>query len=405
MQTLLMLVSPVSSFIVSLRFYKSSISMFFILVFSYYFGSHFWMGNDATVHYMSMLSYFVGHDLSEILSNPAVMIDSSEPYVITLKYVLSRFTSSPTVFGGVIASLYALILLHFLSQFSKFYKHSTSTICCLFLVTTLFIVEFTWYQGVRFWPGVLFFAGFYLRYLNTRKWIFFAISLLCPLFHFALYALDAAVLFSFLLKKSGKTITLAFIIISFVVKTLSIDFIPILLKSIPVLGDILSSALTSQRLREDLLQTMENIRENGNVVYMHRSDILAIFGLLIWGYFSTQHVKYDKLYLPLIYLAASLLIFANFEYVDITFYDRFYKIANLIFYTFLTVTAYQNYHLIRRHSVVMIILILLPLCFALATDIVTFRDYLFKPELWFGNFFIDWSGGMDEDILRYHWFV
>ena len=72
------------------------------------------------------------------------------------------------------------------------------------------------------------------------------------------------------------------------------------------------------------------------------------------------------------------------------------KITALMFYCFLFITACQNYEKIKGVSLILMILTSIPLSFEILTQVVEMREHLFYSELWFGNFFIKWTGGMTD---------
>ena len=96
------------------------------------------------------------------------------------------------------------------------------------------------------------------------------------------------------------------------------------------------------------------------------------------------------------FFALTIYTVVNFAFAELIFFDRFLKLAVLLFYSFLFITAYQNYDKIKGVSLIIMILSFIPMLFEILTPIVEMREHLFYKELWFGNFFIDWSGGMTD---------
>ena len=161
-QALLMLLSPITSFLVAIRFYKSTISQIFMLVFVFYFGMLMGFGNDLSNHYNHMQLYFTGKSIGEILKNPMIYSIGHDYYHVLIKIIISRFTSSPAIFSGVIATVYAFMFLLFFREFSRFYKNFMPVSCGLILLAMIMVAQFYLYQGVRFWTGAFFFAAFFI---------------------------------------------------------------------------------------------------------------------------------------------------------------------------------------------------------------------------------------------------
>ena len=92
LQLLLMLISPITSFIVCLRFYKSTISQIFMIVFAFYFGMLMEVGNDLANHYNNMQLYYAGKSISEILRNPLIYGMGHDYFHVAVKIFVSRFS-------------------------------------------------------------------------------------------------------------------------------------------------------------------------------------------------------------------------------------------------------------------------------------------------------------------------
>ena len=90
LQSLVMLVSPITSFLIALRFYKSTVSQIFMLVFAFYFGMHFYLAWDISKHYVNMRMFYCDKSLTEILNNPFAISDGLDFYHVALKYIISR---------------------------------------------------------------------------------------------------------------------------------------------------------------------------------------------------------------------------------------------------------------------------------------------------------------------------
>ena len=393
LQILLMLVSPLASFLVAVRYYKSGISQIFLLIFAFYFGMHFYLANDITYHYIRMRMYYCDKTWLQILTNPDALGNGLDYYHIVLKYLISRFSRSREVFAGINCILYSGMFLFFFNQFREFYKKFLPVSCGMLLLCVVFTVEFYWYQGVRFWIGVFYFAGFYLRFFNTGKKRYLLLSAGCVFFHYTLVNLLVILVVNWILSKMWVWIRVILLGVSFIYRVLSVDFMGWIIKHIPGLD---LGARTVSYIHEDMQNRIERLRENANLFYSYRSEFMILFGVMILMIFWNRKVKFSSKYLPIFFFAMTIYTVVNFAYAELIFYDRFAKIGVLLLYTFLFITAYQNYEKIKGVSLIIMMLTFIPMLYALLTPIVEMRSYLMQKELWFGNFFIDWSGGMTD---------
>ncbi|MBR1881927.1 MAG: hypothetical protein IJ808_02760 [Muribaculaceae bacterium] len=398
LQSLLFIVSPICSFAVSLRFYRNAISQLFMILFAYYFGYYCGFVFDLMTHYRDIKLIYYGRTLTEILNDPRAYFLGQDFFHIAIKYAVSRFSDSAQVFGGVVAACYASVFLFFFRQFSRYYKDKLPLLCGVLLLCVVCVVEYYWYQGVRFWTGLFFFAGCYIRFVNTRKTIYFILSLLCPVFHYSLYTLVAAAIVNQLLMLFHPFFRYLFLGFSLFIRTLGLDFVPFILKKFSWLG-FMNISLTDIRIRENVVRHMSEYRASASFTYLHRNDVLLAFGLIIMGFFYRNKLTVKSSGVAILfYMALTLFTFANIGYTDMTFYDRFYKAAVLLLYSYIFISAATNYDKISKNSLFLSIIALAPLVFALATAIVAQRDFLFHKELLLGNLFLDWDGNASNYV-------
>lgn len=390
-----MVFSPLTSFLLSLRFYKSAVSQFFMIVFAFYFGSHIGLGWDLSHHYVDMREYYFNRSVSEILNNPLIYVAGPDYFHVALKIVLSRFHANPALFGGVMASIYAALFLNFFREFRSYYLKKMPVLCGLFLLCVVFIVQYYWYYGVRYYPGFFFFAGFYMRYVNTHKYRYILISFLCVLFHFALSILPIAVLANWLLKKIGSWSRILLLSTSLIYRTVAEDFVPLLIKYFPNLP-FLRISVTNTNIRREVLDRMIDIRTSGNYFYLYRDTLILVFGFFILIYLWYKKADFRSKFTVLFGLFLTLFSFANFGYADLTFSDRVLKISLVFFYAFLFTVVYDNYHLFVAKRLTILILVLIPLLYSIVSQLVEQREYLFHLDLILGNFFTDWHGGLTD---------
>ncbi len=389
-QLFLMLVSPLASFIAALRFYKNPISQLFMLLFACYFGLRFYCSDDLIMHYKNMRMYYTGKSLSEILNNPAALMAAKDYYHVFLKYLISRISNSREFFCAVNCFLYSSVFLFFFNQFRRFYKNFLPVSCGILLLCVVFTVEFAWYQGVRFWIGAFYFAGFYLKYKNTEDIKYLLLSSLCVFFHYTFINLLLILVVNWVLSKFWVWFRVILLGISFIIRSLNIDFMKWIIKNVPELD---LGSRTVGYIHESMQRSIAEYRAHANIFYAYRSDLMLIFALLILMVFVNRRVKFDPKYLQIFFFAMTIYTFVNFGYAELILYERFFKIGILFLYSFIFITAFQNYDKIKGVSLIIMILAFVPMFYAMLTPIIEYREYIFESDLWFGNFFSDWNGG------------
>lgn len=401
LQTFLMLVSPICSFVVSLRFYKNELTQIFFIVFAFYFGFFCGHFHDLDVHYYEFMQYYVGHSLLDILNNPLTFSHGHEPYHFILKYIVSRFTTSSQVFGGVACASYYFFFLFFFRQFKSFYQKPMMLSVAMCLGIICLVVEFWWYSNIRFWAGGYFLAGMYMKYVNTEKRRYLVLALLAPLFHFSLVTADLALILNFILNYLGKFVRFGLLVLSLFVRSLNIDFVPLLLKYVPWANENLAMGVVNKTTRKSVLSYMQSYRQEGNIVYNLRPYIILLLGLMVLGILRFAKARFDKRYSPLFFMFLTLFSVANFGYADMYFYNRFSLMSFLFLWMYVFVVMYSNAALMRRNNLLLVIILILPLIYFFITPITQFRSYILQPELFFGNFFMDWDGNaLDIDYHR-----
>ena len=394
-QSLLILLSPIVSFVVAIKFYKQGISQIFMIIFAFYFGMHFYIGDDLTNHYINMRMFYSGKSWNEIISNPLVFGIGHDYYHILMKYLISRFTNSKIIFAGINALIYAAIFINFFREFRYYYKNFMPVMCGILLLCVIFTVQFYWYGGVRFWFGAFFFAGFYLRYLNTEKRRYLLISFLCVLFHFSLITLPLVWIANWALSKLWVGVRVILLTISLLFRFIHFDFVPLLVKYVPG-AEVMGLSRIDQRIHEDLLRYNAEIRNSGNMVYLHRNEVLLFFLGILLLLFWSRKVTVTKKNMSIFFYSLTIFTLVNFGYTELIFYDRFLKMCVLLIYTFLFMVSYENYEKLKGVSLIIMMISAVPMLFAILTPLVEMRRHLYSPELLFGNFFIDWTGGISS---------
>lgn len=402
LQCIVMLISPITSLFVSIRFYKSEISQLFFIIFAFFFGYHIGFVYDLMNHYDDMMNLYVNRNVADIISDERIFLLGEDYFHVLFKLVVSRISTTTQFFGGAACAVYAAFFIFFFRQLKVFYNNNKLTlVSALLLFAVTFIIEYYWYQGLRFRTGVFYFAAVYLKYVNTNNKLYLIPLLITPLFHFSLIMLVAVVVLDYILHFTGIASRIILFVGSIIIHFQNIDFVPLMLKYIPLTRN-LGIAITDERIRNNVRHRMAMMRESGNFFYRHRNDILLFLGIIILFYLWKYKAHKDRRYGVLFTYALTMFTVANFGYGDLTFYDRFYQVAILFFYTYLFAMSFIHADRIN-HKVYLISIFVLPaVLYAAATQIVEQRQYLFHLDLIFGNFFTNWDGNVQQGI-DYGW--
>ncbi len=405
-QCLLTLVSPILSLAMSLKFYKSAISQLFFVVFAFYFGyfCHFFF--DESYHYKEFMNYYVGFSFSEIMQNPLVFVHGHDYFHVLVKFIVSRFTESHNVFGGVFCAIHAGFLVFFLRQLKQFYLTKTTKTSVLILITVCVVFEFYWYSTLRFNTATFFFAAFYLKWVMHKNPLYLVLAAMAPLFHYSFLAVDGAIMLelSFRYVFKHKYFRYAFLGLSLFIRSLNIDFVPLLLRHIEWMRKNMSYAIINENTRANVLSVQQTLRESGNWVYNFRPYLLLILGLGSLWLFRHWGLPKDTRYIGIFYMFLTLFSVANFGYGDMFFYDRMFQVSLLLLWAYVFIMSVKYYSMSNRGNLLLFCILLLPTIFFVITPFVQFRNSVLNPELIFGNFFMDWDGNDYEVGYSVHKF-
>ena len=398
LQCLLVLISPILSFLVALRCYNNSISHVFFVVFAFYFGYHCAFFYDISFHYYEFSAYYVGHSFFSIINNPLVFSHGHDIFHVLVKYAISLVSTSKEVFGGVFCAIHFALFLFFFKQLREAYSKKISTSSGLILITVCLVFQFWWYSNFRFCCAVFYFGGFYLKYIRTRNPINLLFAALCPLMHYTLVALDAALVLELLYKYVFKAKALRYIVLVFslVIRSFRIDFVPFLVKHVPWVRENMSYAVVNSESRKIVLKEQEAFREGGNFVYNVRSYVLLLLGLFLIYFFKRCHAKTNGKYLPAFYMFLTIFTLANFGYADMHVYNRLMQASMLFLWAYVFMVSVENAPILRHRNLVLTLILVLPVLYFFITPFAQFRNALLYPELFFGNFFMDWTGNESD---------
>ena len=390
-QIALLLVSPISSFVVSLRYYKEFVSQIFFVLFSFYFGYYYAFGYDIMNHYEDMEMYFIGRPLGDILNDFRVYIAGFDAYHIVFKYVLSRFDASMQIFGGMAAAIYSIFFVWFMRQFKQFYSGKMPALCTMLFIMMAMFVEFYWYQGLRFWTGAFYFMAIYMKYVNTSKIRYLLLSSLAILFHVNLSVLFLGGIANYLLEYAKPVVRWILLGVSFVYRLLEIDLMPFLRSQLPWLFSNRIEVMEDY-IWQNALAHWEKFREEANVVYDNKTGVVCYFLLAYLSYlFLRWKIKLEPHYKRLFYMFMTMFTISNFGYVNWVFYDRMFKASVLLLCAYTFIVTHIYYGRIHKRALILCLIMAIPLLLVVLVPFVQQRAVLFHPELFFGNFFMDWN--------------
>lgn len=386
-QGILYLIAPVASFIVSLRFYKNTISQVFFVLFAFYFGYQTDVLMDLENHYTNGFLRQMQIGLLQAVHDPECLYLGEEPYHFIFKWFVGLFSTSSRFFAGCAAAVYASVFLFFINQYKQFFNNKLRITQLLVFLGIIFTVEYYWYLGLRYWTGAFFFLAFYSKYVLTQKRKYIFISCLCILFHFAHLAIVAALVINWLFGNK-KFILYTLIVISFAFR-FSYNRLDNILEKLPFAENYVKANYLDPTKQEASEEKAAYFREEGNIIYQNRSNII-LFALLILFFFIWKSHKniFKTTYHSFFTFLLSFIPVVNMAYSSLILYDRTFKLLLVMAfcYAFLILQNPCTYWINKKVGIN--ILLSMTVLFSLLTAIVQQRDTLLDMELWFSNLFI-----------------
>lgn len=385
-QIVMYLIAPVTSFITSLRFYKSSISQIFFVLFAFYFGYKVDVQMDLFRHYVDAV-YEWNIGLSNAMQDPSCLYWGKEPYHFLFKWLIGQFSHSSRFFAGCAAATYATVFLFFIRQYRQFWQGRLRITPLLALLGMAVTVEYYWYLGLRYWTGAFFFLGFYSKYILTENRKFLLLSCLCVFFHYAHLVLILAAFINYIFGKHRKIIY--FLLAASCVLRVTVNNIQTFLANLPFSDVIMKPMTLDEDNQERGLEITEFYHEQGNFVYQNR-PIFLLFVLIAAFYMLWRknkqifHGTYEKFFTFLLTMASIV----NITYTNITFYERTLKVLLVagFCYLFLLLQRSDSLWINKRPGINLLLFIAGMLSILIAA--VQQRATLFSPDIWFSNFFI-----------------
>lgn len=384
---IILIISPIVGLFLSLLCFRQKSAIFLFVLFSFYFGWFYEPQMDLLNHYIHFKS-LIGKSLLEAWNSPSTIHLGKEPYPVLFKYILGKISANPNLFSACACTIYTIVFIYgVLGAIKDLYINKMTLPAWVALGGIIFTVEYNWFLGFRYWTGIFVFIAFYIRYIRTNKKKYLYLSFLCICFHFAHFILCIAVVLNYILKDNFK-IRYWIVLLAWVVKYIKIPLTTIMAR-LSIMDGILKEGYRNDKTLEIVAKRTLYFRNEGNIFYQIRTDILligaAITIFFIWKYYDKRFSQYNSKLWGFILIIYS---FANFGYDSLIFYDRIYKISVLLLYIYLYMyIMHIQKDLNIRTKLWMSIFSIPPILYAIATIVVSQRDYLWSLQLWFSNFF------------------
>lgn len=388
--SIIMAVFPIIGLCLSVLFFRHKYAICFFILFSFYFGWFYEPQMDLLVHY-EHFKRLAGKSLMDSWLDPMTFKLGKELYPVMFKYLIGLIADSPNFFSACACTIYSsLFIFGVLIPLQRFYNQSMTIPAWLLFFGIIFAVEYYWFLGFRFWSGAFVFTGFYLRYINSGNDKYLWLSTLCICFHFSLLPLCMLALFNNIFQRYRFIYYYIILLVSFLVRFSNFSFYQFVGR-MRFLDGYVKDTISNESIRISVEKLTVEQRNYGNQFYLLREQF-AIIGSLIVVYFLYRKTGncFFKQNAKLWGFCILLLSLANFGYSNITFYDRFFKIALLFFYIFayMFTMAEQN-KLTVKMQLNMIFSLTIPVLYLVITPLVEQRESLCHLKLWFSSLFIN----------------
>ncbi len=379
---------PIIGLCLSVMFFRQKYAPWLFIAFSFYFGWFYAPQLDLLVHYEHFKT-LNGKSLLQSWADLNTIRLGKEVYPVLFKYTVGLISDSQNLFSACACTVYSsFFVFGILIPLYPLYKQNMSIPSWLLFLGVIFSVEFYWFLGFRFWSGAFVFIGFYLRYINSGESKYLWLSALCTCFHYSLLTLFAVAFINHFLQNNFY-LYYGVLIASFIIRFSNFSFLRFI-GGLRILDGYAKETISNESIRISVEKLAVEHREFGNQFYLLREQF-AIIGPLIAIYIlykkfgNSFFIKYNKLWS----FCILILSLANFGYSDLTFFDRFFKIALLLFYIFAYMFTMSEQNKLTIKSQLNIILVLtIPVLYLIITPLVEQRESLLDIKLWFSNLFI-----------------
>jgi hypothetical protein len=228
---------PFLTFLYSLANFSVKEYRKFVFLFFVYYGATFLISNpevDANRYMDQLIGWSVKSWDDYINSATALYSDSAtpgqtdemvatDPFVLTINYLLSRFTIYKGALFGVFAALLGFFYLKAIGQLYDYKKYINNRVTLFYLLYFAFLVSIFSINGFRFWMAcwVYFFGAynFVTRKDHVTRWISIAylfVACSSVLIHFS-YILPVALLFLYFILGNRNYVYYPLLVMSFFV--------------------------------------------------------------------------------------------------------------------------------------------------------------------------------------------
>lgn len=381
---IILLLNPIIGLFLSILLFRNNISILLFVYCAFCFGWFYEPQMYLLNHYNNFLKV-KGVSLFELWTSDITSDSGKEPYPVLFKYSLSKISDSPNLFSALACTFYALSFVFFITSFKQYYNNKLNLLQCILMICLCVIVGYYWFLGFRFWTGTFVFAGAYIRYILTSKQKYLYLSALCLMFHFSLIVLVILAMLNNIIK--GNKWKYILVVIGWLAR-LTNNILIMVIPKLPIIKDYMKKSMVDENITKSVSNLISEYRQTGNVFYMYRNDVIFIFGLIII-YLLWRHDKrvllYNNKFWGFIILLYAITMFG---YSQLTFYDRFYQLDNILIYSYIFIYVSHITHSINNNLVQykfdfrFSVIALIPMLYAILTIIISQRDYLLQLKIW-----------------------
>ena len=380
-------ISPIMALFFAIIFYRQQYSFPFFILFAFYFGWFYEPQLDLLNHY-NHFKTLIGKNLFEAWVDTETIHLGREPYPVLFKYIVGQISVSPNFFSACACSIYAMLFTYgVMGSIRDLYIQKKNLPALVILIGIIFIVEYNWFLGLRFWSGAFVFIAFYIRYVRTSNTKYLFLSFLCVCFHFSLFTLCVIAVLNWFLKDNFK-VRYILIVFGWIIRYIQIP-VTAYVANLSIMDGLVKESFRNKSIVQSVTERMDFFRTEGNLFYMIRNDILffnACFVLFVlWRLFGKKVFSCNPYLWGLILIAYA---FTNIGYADLIFYGRFYKVTLLLLYMYIFMCLIQAQNEISVNiRLWMAALLFIPILYAIATIAISQREFLWKIKIWFNTFF------------------
>ncbi len=384
----LLFVMPLVALIFAVVNFRHRLAPVFFCVFAFYFGWNysFLKDSDLVTHYEHFLKT-LDIDLITVWRDPDTAFYGGELFPVLFKYIIGKIDSSLEFFSGSACMSYALCFIIMLLSIKDLWRKPMNILTALSFLGIVFTVEFYWFQGLRYWLGAFIFFTFYIKYIRSQERKYLLLTGLSLCFHFSYVAL---IILAIAVEVLGKRFKLVYplLLVAFLVHFYEIDLLYLIVTN-PITSLFVKQThidLFTSKNYLDVMQELREYRMTANIFYIHRSDIIfaGVCPIMLFLYRQNRQMfAYKTKFIRFLFL---LFIVTHMGYSSLTFYERTYEVflLGLFIYLFLYLQDYKPW-MNKNYYILSVIILTIPILYALFTAVVTTRATLVNPAEWWNK--------------------